>query len=102
MTWVLCLNDMRSAQVENIRPVCRAETKERLVAYLESEAVPGGYQDGQWSKAFRAGGPLEWFNPPWDFEDSRHFQDAGTVEQWAADAAQRYVDQVLSIPELRP
>lgn len=85
--WILVLNDMRASNVENIRPVAKAETEELLLAFLEAEKVEG-YQDGQWAKVFRQGGPLEWYNPPWD--GSRHFQDIGTEDDWAMQSRQKY------------
>ncbi len=63
VTYVLFLNDMRASQIENVQPVFQAETPEELVALVDRERVEG-YGDGQWSKRFRAGGPLEWYNDP--------------------------------------
>lgn len=69
--WVLYLNDMRFAHVEELVPVFRASTKEALVAFLEREKVPtyvedgfGTYGETKWHKSYRKGGPLEWFNQP--------------------------------------
>jgi len=87
--WVLLLNDMRASNIENIQPCFRAESKEQLRAFLEAESVDG-YKDGQWSKAYRQGGPLEWCNPPWDHDDHLHFQDAGTEDDWANNVRQNY------------
>jgi hypothetical protein len=95
MTWVLTLNDMRAAQVEMMTHVCRAESRAELVALIERERVVP-YHDGQWLKVFRQGGPLEWFNPPW--EEYRSFQNAGTEEEWANGARQQFRDAVLSLP----
>lgn len=65
MTWILQLNDMRYPKSEYLKPVCRADTAEEILALIERETVPT-YRDGHWQKSFRAGGPLEWFNPPYD------------------------------------
>lgn len=85
--WVLFLNDMRSAHYEDLRPVARATTpeelealveRERVETYTEESGLPGtspelpgeetafGYRGNSqtWSKSFRKGGPLEWFNAP--------------------------------------
>lgn len=97
--WVLFLNDMRSSNIENLQPVCRAETRSALDALLQREAVPG-YRDGQWGKSFRQGGPLEWFNPPWSGDERQHFQDAGTEADWAANAVRAYQQRVMSLPTL--
>lgn len=68
MTFVLVLNDMRAPQIEMGTEVCRAETAQEIADLLESEAVDP-YQDGQWGKKYRAGGPLEWFNPCWRMDE---------------------------------
>jgi hypothetical protein len=94
--WVLLLNDMRMPKIEMLEPVARAETKEALIAYLGSQEVET-YQDGQWNKVYRKGGSLEWYNPP---SDDLSFRDVGHEDDWAANARQRYRDQVLSIPAL--
>lgn len=72
MTWILYLNDMRSSKCEVLTKVCRADTREELVALLERESVEM-YRDGGWVKTLRKGGPLEWFNAPYSFDDDRHF-----------------------------
>ena len=61
--WLLQLNDMRSPRIEIMTPVARAESRAVLMALLTREDT-APYRDGQWSKRFRQGGPLEWFNPP--------------------------------------
>jgi hypothetical protein len=83
--WLLFLNDMRSAHVENLRPVARASSREKLLALVERERVEP-YREAtgmpaespntnptdwatqvnptRWHKVFRSGGPLEWCNPP--------------------------------------
>jgi hypothetical protein len=62
--WLLQLNDMRSAQIEALTAVCRASSMDALNQLIARERAPEPYMDGKWSKRFRAGGPLEWFNPP--------------------------------------
>lgn len=64
--WVLMLNDMRSSNIENMFPVCRAESYDALLAFVDREKVDP-YRDGPWGKNFRVGGPLEWYNPPFTF-----------------------------------
>ena len=78
--WILFLNDMRSFHVEDLRAVGWAETREALEAVLASEKVEP-YRDGQWYKAFRAGGPLEWCNPPlgFDMDEGRTFVEVPPV-----------------------
>ena len=82
--WVLLLNNMMASQIEILTPIVRAETKEALQAYLDREKVEC-YRDGQWGKSFRQGGPLEWYNPPFDERES--FVFVGTREDWAEQAA---------------
>ena len=74
MKYFLVLNDMRSSNIENSKLVCAADTREELVAWIESqfhgEINPvtgerkGWRDDDRWSKAFKKGSPLEWFNRP--------------------------------------
>jgi hypothetical protein len=110
--WILRLNDMRDDHFESLRPAFRAETREALVALVERETVPGGYttHDGRWGKTFRAGGPLEWYNPP-----SPSFGEpcpgvvcipsqpgnlvfVGSREDWLEQAGRAYDAEVMSVP----
>lgn len=78
--FVLRLNRM-AGKSEYSDPAARAETREDLEAFLQREQVEP-YYDGHWHKTFRAGGPLEWFNPPeWNTERCGIF-DMGTREQF--------------------
>jgi hypothetical protein len=69
---MLVLNDMRSSKIEHQIIVCAADTREELVAWIDSQyhSEPDltgerkSWKDGNWSKCFRKGCPLEWFNPP--------------------------------------
>ncbi len=107
--WVLRLNDMRDDHFEDLRPAFRADTREELVALVERERVPG-YRDGRWGKNFRAGGPLEWFNPP-----SPRFGEecpgvvcippqpanlvfVGSRQDWMEQAGRAYDAEVMSVP----
>lgn len=72
MVWILLLNDMRCANIETLIPVCQGESLEALKTFIESCRVPP-YRDGQWGKNFKP--PLDWYNPPFDWEESRHFQE---------------------------
>jgi hypothetical protein len=85
--WILFLNDMRMAHSEDTTPVARADTKEELEALMVREKVepytdPSGLpptspetepsassyrcNSQTWHKSYRKGGPLEWYNPPWN------------------------------------
>src|SRR3990167_9459860 len=83
--WELRLNDMRTPQVELLRPVTRANTRDDLEAFLAAEAVDL-YFDGHWRKYYRAGGPLEWFNRPYGREEDRHFVNLGSPANRASRA----------------
>ena len=97
MMWVLLLNDMRSSHFEDVHPVFRAETREELDRLLQSEKV-SSYRDGRWAKSFRQGGPLEWFNYPYD----NPFRNVGTREDWMNDAGKRYDSQIEVVPYVLP
>lgn len=116
--WVLLLNDMRSSQIQNLQPVFRAETKEALKAFVQSQIVEPYRTQGErvlhhttdfiagtteinkeytWSKCFKHGGPLEWFNKPMDYAEHEHYIDVGTAETWMEEARINYQNKILSI-----
>jgi hypothetical protein len=98
MTWVLLLNDMRAHKVEIVQPVARAETREELVAWVESLRVPT-YQDGQWQRSYAKGSALEWFNPPFG-PACMNVGSAESIMQEAIASARRRWQDVLAIPEI--
>jgi hypothetical protein len=69
--YVLVLNPMRG-RTEEQRMVAASDNKTELQAFLDAERVEPYRDTGTsefggatvWSKVFREGGPLEWFNPP--------------------------------------
>lgn len=66
--YALMLNDMREPNIENIRTVKVADSREELINWYNERFV-GEYQirDGRWCKSFELGSELEWFNPvSWD------------------------------------
>lgn len=93
--FILNMNPM-TGRAENCTPVARAETKEALLAFIESEKVEP-YQDGPWSKCFRRGGPLEWFNPP-DCQLFPAFVDVGTLEDWKRRAEAEWQSMCSQVP----
>jgi len=97
-TWLLRLNDMRAAQIEILHTVAVASSREALEAFMAAEKVEP-YLDLPWAKSFRAGGPLEWCNPPYDW-DTRHFVNIGTREEAMAHAAANYDDYASSAPRV--
>ena len=63
--FVLQLNDMRSGRIQYSEAVAWSENADSLQQLLDREQVEK-YKDGEWDKYFRQGGPLEWYNKPWD------------------------------------
>lgn len=63
--FLLILNDMRSVHIETPTIVVAADREEDLEQFMEDcQADAWPYRDGHWSKVFKQGSPLEWFNPP--------------------------------------
>lgn len=73
----LVLNPMRG-RMEEQRLVAVADSKAELEALLTSERIPD-YRDDNWSKCFRQGGSLEWFNAP-PFSDRADDFGHGIIE----------------------
>ena len=106
--WILLLNHIRD-KAEIVQPVARAETKEALERFLESERVPQYrekdewssshiYGDRTWLKSYRKGGPLEYYNTPRGHDD--HFCDIGTEKDAMVAAAERWREIVGSVPSI--
>lgn len=95
--WVLRLNDMRAANIENLTLVATATEREALERHVAGEKVEL-YRDGQWAKVFRKGGPMEWFNDPWNVEEAYIY--AGTRDEWANTAAENWDNQIGALPSL--
>ncbi len=91
--WILMLNDMRASNIENVFPICRAESYNCLLALVDREKVEP-YRDGMWHKSFRAGGSLEWYNPPYTFS-RESFVDVGTRDDWMREAGANYDQKVI-------
>lgn len=71
MKYVLMLNDMREPHIENLRAVKVSNDRAELAKFVTDEKVPPYRSEGGqhgWSKVFREGGPLEWFNAPHTLE----------------------------------
>jgi|GEM_PF-6461694 len=93
--FILQLNDMRSSNIENLCPVARAETAQELERFMEDEIVEA-YRDGGWGKQYREGGPLEWYNPPYSFD--QNIVDVGSADEWAANARREFEERIMAIP----
>ncbi len=124
--FVLKLNDMRSPRVEILASVFRAATKEELVSYLQSQLVEGYSDDGEhrvlhhsdavaqaagglvldppsghrWHKAFKQGGPLEWYNAPMPHNEHEHFVDVISRETFLERMGAQYDREIGSIPQV--
>jgi len=100
--WILRLNDMRSANGETMTSIARSERREELEALMQRELVPV-YYDAEvgrtWHKQFRAGGLLEWCNPPSGCHTGEGIVDVGNIGDWERQARERFAAAVLSLPE---
>jgi hypothetical protein len=72
LPWILNLNDMRFPHIEELTFVCWANSIEELKEFVNQETVEY-YRDDKWGKTFRKFGPLEWYNRPWENDESKHF-----------------------------
>jgi hypothetical protein len=73
----LVLNPMRG-RMEEQRLIAVSDSKPELERLLTEERVEN-YRDENWSKCYRSGGPLEWFNPP-TFPDRADDWGHGIIE----------------------
>jgi len=105
--YVLQLNNMRDSNIEILQPVARANTEEELQAFLDREKVDVYFEQNsgiKWRKSFRKGGPLEWFNPPFESDIAYHFVCVGTRDEWISEAIEnascRYDEQIMPLAEV--
>lgn len=119
--WVLMLNDMRNSKIEILTTVIRSETKEALKEFVNSQKVDSyidaaehithhttGFLAGttdhkgsySYHKSFKKGGILEWYNPPYDCDEHKHYVNVGTEQDWIEEAKKNYATCVLSIPAI--
>lgn len=103
--YVIVLNPMRGA-AEDLRPVAAFSELEEALAFYKGCLAPEPWTDdskevedcyGQkhdYTKAFRKGSPLEWFNEPFQVDFQERYSDAmgaGIVEHWLRSPS---VDQI--------
>lgn len=67
-------------RAETGRITVMSDSKERLIKYYEDQFVPV-YDDGNFRKVFKQGGPLEWYNPLWTLDGLDTFGH-GLKEEW--------------------
>jgi hypothetical protein len=77
----LVLNRMTSAKIEYGDIVLLSDDKERLISYYESQKCEP-YRDANWSKSFKQGSPLEWYNPVYNIPTIDECFGHGIYEQW--------------------
>lgn len=79
--WMLRLNDMRSSNIENLQNICVAESKEELESFLKNQEAESYNDTGSnsihgssytYQKSYKKGGPLEWYNKPYEFQIDKH------------------------------
>ena len=92
--FILQLNDMRSSNVENLTAVARAESKEDLEQFMKAEKIES-HTDGQWLKSFRQGGPLEWYNQPFSYDQT--IINVGSADEWASNARMNFDQQIMAL-----
>ena len=67
-------------RAESGRIAMMSTSKADLISAYENESV-AVYDDGNFRKVFKQGGPLEWYNPVWTFEGVDPFGH-GLSEDW--------------------
>ncbi len=87
--WILQLTDKRRLCAPKMYPICKAKTKEALIAFVEREKCEP-YVDGGLGKVFKKGGPLEWFYAP--ESDDSYIDVIGNTTQYVAAARQSIPD----------
>ena len=66
--YVLRLNPM-DGSAESAVDVAVSTDYQKLVDWYREQLNPGGlWRDDNWGKTFRAGSPLEWYNPAYNLE----------------------------------
>ena len=67
-------------RAESGRIAMMSTSRENLITAYENEHV-AVYDDGNFRKVFKQGGPLEWYNPVWTFDGVDPFGH-GLSEDW--------------------
>lgn len=67
-------------KAESGRIAMMSTSRQDLITAYENEQV-AIYDDGNFRKVFKQGGPLEWYNPVWTFEGVDPFGH-GLSEDW--------------------
>jgi hypothetical protein len=67
-------------KAESGRIAMMSTSRQNLISAYENEQV-AIYDDGNFRKVFKQGGPLEWYNPVWTFDGVDPFGH-GLSEDW--------------------
>lgn len=105
--FVLQLNEMHG-KAEYLEPVAVAETREALLDFMAREKVDPYTDtdqssmyfagDYKWGKRFRKGGPLEWYNPPFDMNAAIvDIGDELIAAQNAVEHFNRFVSRLIKV-----
>ena len=65
--YYLVMNSM-TERTESANIALMSDDKEKLINYYTNNLEY--YQDGNWSKSFKKGSFLEWYNPLWNLEEN--------------------------------
>lgn len=87
--YILTMNPI-TGRTENGEITAISYSKQALIDFHNRESVEN-YRDDTWSKSFRKGSLLEWFNPLYSFEID--YYGHGIREEWAN------VDEVENIKQ---
>ncbi len=88
----LVLNRMTSSKIEHSEIAILAYSKERLIEFMKEMKVEM-YHDGRWSKTFKQGGLLEWFND-YGFES-----DPDQLDSWGHGIHQEWVNMESNVEQ---
>lgn len=103
--FILLLNDMRSLKFETLRTVARANSAQRLLEFIAAEKVEAyqeEYDDVMYTKSFKKGGPLEWFNSPVNEDDAlkHHIMECGDRDTWTSRAGIDWDNKIGALPDV--
>lgn len=90
----LFLNPM-TANAEATVLVGTAETREKLIEWMEREAAPESYMDGRFRKTYEKQSPLENFNPPMNINGDEDIWGQGirkipSLDEWLLAATDQW------------
>ena len=96
--FMLMLNRM-TGRAEDESIVAIGPTRQSLEEFLKSESVEFYETHGRWNKAYRQGGPFEWFNPPSGLEIETAIVDCGTAADHYQESLDHWNQEIGTLPE---